>query len=1117
MADAEAESDDRSVSDGIPATSDGNGSTATPQRPGITIVGEECAKAGITPDVLWKGWESDQARVVITKMMVAEIEAYRLKKKETYDVARQWLGGLMGEETLAGSCKSSFQTSLKSLKEKWTKLKQTSLKKGSAEKLQALREEEYHPPTPRQAAALPAPLPSTSRAEKKLEAVTQANLRLKDEVRNKDVELKKLYGENFQLQKDVKQTELRQTKIEKDERQIKQDRELLKKEASKVKGIERNLTKKIKRRDSKIEKMEKEAAKRTEERSMQDEQSMHLAEELQQETRRKEQYRKRYTYHQSERSKEREKLASVKTQIKLLKKEKAQLITNIQHLELELELEASGNRQIQLREGPHPTSPYTNDVRACCMKLFSHEVSANNMSNVIHAVLTTLCKYNISVDDLPGVKFCQLIREEAGLASDMQLAEEMESGLNMTAQSDGTTRDGQKYADYEITTAKGQHRLIGILEMPSGESADQLEGLKFILDKIARLTNSIDNNQYTNRIISKIKNTMGDGAASQKHFNQLLQTYRQDILPEVIENWEMLEESVQQDLITMNHMYCQLHALIGFATYSDEALRELEDLWRVQEKKLGVENLREFQNKDGEYTWGKGDSATQRLIRTTCDAIGPRGNQQAGCMGEFETYLALDHLKLKRTTHLKSFKGNRFNILFECGAGVFHHSKHVRDMFENGYHKAGNRLLRAVLADISSLPLLSGCRALGLVFVHITEPYWRLVTDAQVHILDLSKQLQHAVEMFRKWSQDATPLLDPDLPPLFFKGEHPIEPHREAEVYKSLYNPDYLQDNTMTRQALEVVLQNMITVCERRFHQQLHGQYKDGGSETQRQEMQHMLKTNMKGENDFGYFSYLQSSKPSISIMSLEAHLDTFIENLSNTTKTVKVKALKAHITHLKPNSKCPPELFRFSADKKQFSIEQLTSNLRTIIQHRESSTSSGADEVMETDDVRQPTEDVEDGVSRIKATLAMKADEEESDEEEDEPPAKKMRPDSFELNHYVAVAFEDAWYLGQVESVEDGGQEANVNFMQRKMRRRGGDIDDSPTFFWPDKKSVETIDIVFVLDSNIQVEKDKRCNGRGWTVSGSCKDVNMKYNKYYNENWARKINSHTKKKGKKN
>ncbi|KAI8487234.1 hypothetical protein Bbelb_350320 [Branchiostoma belcheri] len=59
------------------------------------------------------------------------------------------------------------------------------------------------------------------------------------------------------------------------------------------------------------------------------------------------------------------------------------------------------------------------------------------------------------------------------------------------------------------------------------------------------------------------------------------------------------------------------------------------------------------------YLVGDGDSNTMTKII----------EQQAGCMGEFETYLALDHLKLKRTTHMKSFKGNRFNILFECGAG----------------------------------------------------------------------------------------------------------------------------------------------------------------------------------------------------------------------------------------------------------------------------------------------------------------------------------------------------------------------------------------------------------------------------------------------------------------
>ncbi|CAH1248642.1 Hypp8336 [Branchiostoma lanceolatum] len=78
--------------------------------------------------------------------------------------------------------------------------------------------------------------------------------------------------------------------------------------------------------------------------------------------------------------------------------------------------------------------------------------------------------------------------------------------------------------------------------------------------------------------MSKINNTMDDGdeAASHKHFNHLLQTYREEILPDVVENWD----SVKKSMRSMDHMHCQLHALIGFATYSDEALKKLEDLWR---------------------------------------------------------------------------------------------------------------------------------------------------------------------------------------------------------------------------------------------------------------------------------------------------------------------------------------------------------------------------------------------------------------------------------------------------------------------------------------------------------------------------------------------------------
>ncbi|CAH1242546.1 Hypp6825 [Branchiostoma lanceolatum] len=117
-------------------------------------------------------------------------------------------------------------------------------------------------------------------------------------------------------------------------------------------------------------------------------------------------------------------------------------------------------------------------------------------------------------------------------------------------------------------------------------------------------------------------------AASQKKFNRMLEAYRAEILPEVVNGWNDLSEEEQQQFKEMNHLYCNLHALIGFARYSDEAHTKLEEIWRKQYGPLGVEDLAEFQDGSGEYAWKQQDSATQRLIRTACDAVAPGGNQQ---------------------------------------------------------------------------------------------------------------------------------------------------------------------------------------------------------------------------------------------------------------------------------------------------------------------------------------------------------------------------------------------------------------------------------------------------------------------------------------------------------
>ncbi|KAI8490593.1 hypothetical protein Bbelb_318610 [Branchiostoma belcheri] len=118
----------------------------------------------------------------------------------------------------------------------------------------------------------------------------------------------------------------------------------------------------------------------------------------------------------------------------------------------------------------------------------------------------------------------------------------------------------------------------------------------------------------------------------------------------------------------------------------------------------------------------------------------------------------------------------------------------------------------------------------------------------------------------RQFVQSITSTEASDVPSLFH--ETPVYP-QQTDITTPCATDD--EDMArMTKEALELMLTNIIVVFERRFHTQLHGKYKEDNCVERREQMKNMLNTNMRGENDFGYFSYLQSSKPSISTMALE-------------------------------------------------------------------------------------------------------------------------------------------------------------------------------------------------------------------------------------------------------
>ena len=85
--------------------------------------------------------------------------------------------------------------------------------------------------------------------------------------------------------------------------------------------------------------------------------------------------------------------------------------------------------------------------------------------------------------------------------------------------------------------------LLGLREMVNKSGACTLDTFKVILEDISTYCKHLSNNNEFGvgfQLLSLIKNTMSDRASTEKHFNSLLQEYRNSILPEVIDSYDQL-------------------------------------------------------------------------------------------------------------------------------------------------------------------------------------------------------------------------------------------------------------------------------------------------------------------------------------------------------------------------------------------------------------------------------------------------------------------------------------------------------------------------------------------------------------------------------------------------
>ena len=517
---------------------------------------------------------------------------------------------------------------------------------------------------------------------------------------------------------------------------------------------------------------------------------------------------------------------------------------------------------------------FTDDVRACVYELLSLNVGVKKIGPIVRCVLNNIA--HKSVKRLPSYGLtCQMILESLTVAQ-AQLGDALaETDSCGTIQTDGTTKHGQHYATYDVKMGSVTYSL-GLRHVFSGSSCDTLETLKQILSDIDSVQSSLGQEAASGRILSKIKNTMSDRHSAEKLFNEMLQDYRGEILPEIIENWTMLSELEKNNMTRMNNFFCGLHYMVGLA----ECIEETIKLW---EASFLEESCIEAPS-------SAGSSGTQRLIRTACKAFHHRGSP-FGSSHLFRSYLKERDIE---KIPLAKFVGNRFNIIFYDGAGVYYLRDHMIQFIESVHGKKANRLLDCVLQDLKNPVFISGCRALGLVDKIVTGPLWRKLEKSSVSILDMGTAYCELKEKFDSWSKDASELIEGTARCILDVNIH-ID-----SVWDSL---TLSNDSDMQTQELLQLLFNTFSVTTKRLlvDHLPGGIYYNVTDEDLIKEACDVPTTNVSPERDFAVLDRYLQEKPNARTVALEATLmfshnktSTWIEQLSYSQREQLMKTARS-------------------------------------------------------------------------------------------------------------------------------------------------------------------------------------------------------------------------------
>ena len=140
-------------------------------------------------------------------------------------------------------------------------------------------------------------------------------------------------------------------------------------------------------------------------------------------------------------------------------------------------------------------------------------------------------------------------------------------------------------------------------------------------------------------------------------------TDRANILKSFQDATEAKRREILQSGEGIRRLYCKAHFFLSSSAAASKALSSVEKQ-RNWQKKLGCNSLPAFRRFSS-----NGQPAAVRVTRFVCDTLGPLGDEKNACRHDWVAFYSLTD----RTSKLTSFRGKRFNNLFEAAAAILLH------------------------------------------------------------------------------------------------------------------------------------------------------------------------------------------------------------------------------------------------------------------------------------------------------------------------------------------------------------------------------------------------------------------------------------------------------------